>query len=89
MAETRVQEGKAAGAVEQPSPGKSLPRIEVIADFCKGCEICVVMCPRNVLEMRADPSRWVGSVVVVVRPEACTRCMLCEVHCPDFAIKVF
>ncbi|MDZ7373248.1 MAG: 4Fe-4S binding protein [candidate division KSB1 bacterium] len=63
--------------------------MEVIADFCKGCEICVVMCPRNVLEMRPDPTRWVGAIVEVVRPEACTRCMLCEVHCPDFAIKVY
>jgi len=87
---TAVEEQKKQDKAEQkPKAKKPVPRIEVIEDFCKGCEICVAVCPRNVLEMEADPTRWVGSVVKVVRPEACTRCMLCEVHCPDFAIKVY
>ncbi len=83
MAETATAE-KVAKKKEKPAP-----RIEVIEEFCKGCNICVDVCPTNVLEMKPDPTRWVGAVVVVARPEACTRCMLCEIHCPDFAIKVY
>ena len=78
------EEKKVQGKKQKPAP-----RIEVIEDYCKGCEICVALCPTQVLEMKADPTRWVGAIVKVVRPEACTRCMLCEVHCPDFAIKVY
>lgn len=55
--------------------------IEVNAYWCKGCEICVAYCPKNVLEME-------GGKVKVVRPEDCIKCMLCELRCPDFAITV-
>ena len=57
------------------------PRIEVIERNCKGCSICAEFCPTNVLEMDAF-------LVKVVRPEACIKCMQCELRCPDFAIKV-
>ncbi|MCL2760609.1 MAG: 4Fe-4S binding protein [Desulfuromonadales bacterium] len=59
-----------------------LPRIEIIEKYCKGCAICAEYCPTQVLEMR-------GFVVAVKNLEACTKCMQCELRCPDFAIKVF
>ena len=55
--------------------------IEVIERYCKGCSICAEFCPTNVLEMDAF-------LVKVVKPEACIKCMQCELRCPDFAIKV-
>lgn len=57
------------------------PRIEVIERYCKGCSICVEFCPTKVLEMETF-------VVKVAKPEACIKCMQCELRCPDFAIKV-
>lgn len=56
-------------------------KITVIPRYCKGCEICVKMCPAAVLDMKDFKVR-------VVNLEACTECMLCEVRCPDFAIEV-
>lgn len=56
-------------------------QITIINEFCKGCEICVIYCPKDVLKMER-------SKVVVVNLEACNKCMLCEIRCPDFAIKV-
>jgi 2-oxoglutarate ferredoxin oxidoreductase subunit delta len=55
--------------------------IEIKVEWCKGCEICVAVCPHDVLEMD-------GGVVRVKNAEACTACGLCELHCPDFAITV-
>lgn len=55
--------------------------IKVNVDWCKGCEICVAFCPKNVLEME-------GGKVKVARAEDCIKCMLCELRCPDFAITV-
>lgn len=49
--------------------------------WCKGCEICVAFCPKQVLVMDKDKAR-------VAKPEACTGCQLCEIYCPDFALKV-
>ena len=55
--------------------------IKVNLEWCKGCEICVAFCPADVLEME-------DGKVKVARPENCTKCMLCELRCPDFAITV-
>ena len=67
---------------------KSPAKIEIIDVNCKACDICVDVCPQNVLAMEKDPSRWEGYVVKIVNLDSCTKCMLCEVECPDFAIKV-
>lgn len=55
--------------------------VEIIEQYCKGCNICVAFCPTNVLEMDLF-------VVKAAKPEACIACMQCELRCPDFAIKV-
>ena len=56
--------------------------IEINEAWCKGCEICVDMCPHDVLEMKEG-------VVKVKNIDNCTICTICELHCPDFAIVVF
>ncbi|MCK5075866.1 MAG: 4Fe-4S binding protein [Calditrichia bacterium] len=58
-------------------------KIEVLINekWCKSCEICVDVCPKNVLEMK-------DLVAVVVNEDECTGCMLCEQLCPDFAVEV-
>jgi 2-oxoglutarate ferredoxin oxidoreductase subunit delta len=40
--------------------------------------------------LETDESRFVRAFhpVVVVRPEDCTGCLLCELLCPDLAITV-
>ena len=57
--------------------------ITVVKAFCKGslCNICVTYCPEKVLGMGFRHAE-------VVDADACTKCMLCEIRCPDFAIFV-
>jgi len=50
-------------------------------EYCKGCVICVEVCPKDVLVME-------DFVAKVKDIESCTGCMLCEQLCPDFAIVV-
>ena len=56
-------------------------QIDINEAWCKGCEICVEVCPKKVLKME-------DFVAKVVDLDSCTACMLCEVLCPDFAIVV-
>jgi len=56
-------------------------KIAIIPRYCKGCDICVKVCPADVLDMKDFKA-------CVVNLEACTECLLCEVSCPDFAIEV-
>lgn len=63
------------------APKASLPEILIIEAWCKGCAICAEFCPKHVFIMK-------DSLPVVVDLQACNRCMLCEIRCPDFALTV-
>jgi 2-oxoglutarate ferredoxin oxidoreductase subunit delta len=54
---------------------------EINEKWCKGCGICVALCPKKVLALKNEK-------VAVVNEEACIKCRLCEYRCPDFAIFV-
>jgi len=56
--------------------------IEVQEEWCKGCEICVQVCQKKCLAMNGRGK------VTVVNLEACNKCLLCDLLCPDFAIVV-
>jgi 2-oxoglutarate ferredoxin oxidoreductase subunit delta len=50
--------------------------------LCKACGICIALCPTKVFD-DDDAGR-----PIVSRPQDCTACLLCELHCPDFAIEI-
>ncbi|MBZ0265470.1 4Fe-4S binding protein [bacterium] len=62
--------------------------IMIDEEYCKGCKICVDVCPKDTLEMVPMGDRWQGSVVIVRDIETCVGCLLCELQCPDFAIEI-
>ncbi len=64
----------------QKARGKRVT-IALNEEFCKGCEICVEICPNKCLEMK-------GFYPVVKDINLCSKCMLCELECPDFAITI-
>ena len=63
-------------------------RIVIKRDWCKGCYLCVSVCPRDVLAV--DQEEWTGGFhpVIVRQLERCTGCRNCELFCPDLAIEV-
>ncbi|MBD3166540.1 4Fe-4S dicluster domain-containing protein [bacterium] len=63
-------------------------KVTIDNEYCKGCTVCVEVCPVDALQMEPVGTRWQGSVVIVSDIEACIGCMLCELQCPDFAIDV-
>jgi len=65
-----------------------MPSIEINPDWCKGCYICVDVCPRKVLEVDQATFQRGHHPVLVVRLEDCTVCRQCELLCPDLAIIV-
>ncbi|MEE1545614.1 MAG: 4Fe-4S binding protein, partial [Alphaproteobacteria bacterium] len=65
----------------RPGAGEKLD-IEIVPEWCKGCDICVRICPERCLALNSE------QVVVLIDRKACTGCRLCEWLCPDFAIAV-
>lgn len=77
----RVAEMSANVAAPAAAPHVSI-RLEITAAWCKGCDICVKLCPERCLALNEQ------QVAVLTKPEACTGCRICEWLCPDFAIAV-
>jgi len=49
--------------------------------LCTGCQFCLQVCPRNVLDIQADLHK-----AVLARSEDCVRCGACIVQCPVDAL---
>lgn len=56
--------------------------LEITEAWCKGCDICVKMCPERCLRLNPE------QVVELSNHEACTGCRICEWLCPDFAVRL-
>ena len=61
-------------------------RILIIRERCKGCGLCVLFCPNDVLELSSEKIENGKILPVVKYPEHCTGCNKCFKFCPDFAI---
>ena len=65
-----------------------MPKVRVLADYCKGCGLCVDACPKKILYLSEDVDKR-GIHVVAVREEIeCTGCTNCATMCPDAALEV-
>ncbi len=54
----------------------------IYRDWCKACGICISFCPEKVYGSDEEGKP------VIERPDDCTGCLFCEIHCPDFAITI-
>ena len=63
--------------------------IEVNELYCKGCELCVSACPKDVIALDMDRLTPKGYHPATLISEGCTGCAVCAVICPDAAITVF
>jgi 2-oxoglutarate ferredoxin oxidoreductase subunit delta len=63
--------------------------IEVDEVYCKGCGLCISVCPQDVLELDEERLTSKGYHPVKLAREGCTGCAVCVLVCPDVAISVY
>lgn len=63
--------------------------IVVDVDQCKGCEVCIVACPTEVIAMSKDVNRKGYHFAYMEKPDECTGCANCGIVCPDGVISVY
>jgi len=55
---------------------------------CKGCGLCIEVCPKNVLEFSRELNTKGYYPAYQARPEDCVFCATCCRMCPDVAITI-
>ena len=64
--------------------------IVVDTERCKGCNLCVVACPCNVLKLQEKEVNDRGyHYSYMAHPEKCIGCQSCALVCPDACISVY
>lgn len=66
-----------------------MPRIVVNERYCKGCALCVQVCPKNIIVLDPDKITDKGYHPAMCTDDSqCTGCTNCALICPDVAITV-
>jgi 2-oxoglutarate ferredoxin oxidoreductase subunit delta len=63
-------------------------KFQIDQDRCKGCGLCVSICPKKVLELSEEVNARGYFPAYQARPDDCNFCALCCVMCPDVAITI-
>ncbi len=63
--------------------------VEFREDRCKGCGLCVTVCPKGIVKLRTDRLNEKGfHPAGVDEMEKCIGCAFCATICPDSIIEV-
>ena len=61
----------------------------VDTERCKGCSLCVVSCPSDVLELASEVNNKGYNFVMVKNQDECIGCANCGYVCPDGCLTVY
>ena len=63
-------------------------KIKINKNKCKGCEYCIIYCPKKCIELSHAINVRGVRYAVFVDPIECTGCGICARVCPDVCIEV-
>lgn len=63
--------------------------IVVDTERCKGCNLCVVACPTDVIALNNQVNGKGFNPAFPENHNACIACMSCSLVCPDMCITVY
>jgi len=66
-----------------------MPKITINREKCKGCLLCVSVCPKGALIVDKDLNKKGVKPVKFKDGVECIGCAMCAVICPDCCIEVY
>ena len=58
-------------------------------EYCKGCELCVSVCPKHILALGDEIGAKGYRTVTCTDRGQCTGCQSCALMCPDSVIEIY
>lgn len=68
--------------------GRKQLRASVNSERCKGCGLCLIVCPKMALVMDTALNSRGLHFVAFSKDKTCTGCLRCTIMCPDAAIEI-
>lgn len=65
---------------------QELSTVTLERDRCKGCYLCLPVCPNELFVIDAQPNSGGHYPVLMENPQYCLNCMRCVDICPDQAL---
>lgn len=64
-------------------------KLTINYEKCKSCSMCVVACPKKILEINKKRLNLKGyNPVEIINRDACISCAMCATMCPDCVITI-
>ena len=67
---------------------KTTGTVVIDVEACKGCDLCIDACPKDVLVMTTEQVNTRGYRYPQLLP-GCIACKACSQICPDFVFQVY
>jgi len=79
-----------SGVVNETRRPEAFEPLDIASDRCKGCELCVHICPKHCLALDETVVNGLGyHPIRLTAAAACTSCALCARICPDAVFAVY
>ena len=66
-----------------------MAKVTFFKERCKGCKLCVTVCPKKIIEMDTSTLNQKGfHPASVTDMDKCIGCAFCAIVCPDCVIEV-
>lgn len=66
-----------------------MPKLEIESNYCKGCKLCILACPKKVLKIGEKINEMGYRFIIVDKSEECIGCKMCATVCPESAIEIY
>jgi 2-oxoglutarate ferredoxin oxidoreductase subunit delta len=66
-----------------------MARVVFNSERCKGCELCVGVCPKGIVRIAEHFNAQGYHPAEVVEQDKCIGCAFCARMCPDTVIEVY
>lgn len=67
-----------------------MSKVEFREERCKGCGLCVSVCPKKIIRLKNEELNEKGfHPAGVEQQELCIGCTFCATICPDNVIEVY